>query len=72
MQISVSITPGPDDTLPEPDEIAQRVLTVLDGDEGVDHCTVYLVQQPVVGQVGAPPSPPEPPAVQPAGPGGPS
>ena len=65
MQISVSITAGPDEDVGEPEEIAQKVLDALDGDPDVDLCTAYVTTAPAQGQVGTPPPPPELPPIAP-------
>jgi hypothetical protein len=65
MQLSISITAGPDDTVGDPNEIAQTVLDALDLDPEKDHVSVILMPQPVQGMVGTPPPPPpapEPPS----------
>ena len=57
MQISVSITAGPDEDVGEPEEIAQKVLDALDGDPDVDLCTVFVTAPPVQGNGWNPPAP---------------
>jgi hypothetical protein len=65
MQITVSITVGPDEDVGSPDEIAQKVLAALDGDPDSDLCTAYVTTPPAQGTAGTAPPPPEPPPTAP-------
>jgi len=61
MQVNISITLGPNDTLSmTPDQVAQAVLDGLNGDSSKDVVTSFIQQQPESGSAGV--TPPTPPA----------
>lgn len=64
MQVMISIILNTDDTLTlTPDEIAERVLTSLDGDSSKDSVLSSVQQAAEIGGAGTatPVAPPEPP-----------